>query len=115
MPLLRALNAHFFEPGDPKNNDFWKVDEGDEKRWRAAGLAGRRRAKRQGRIRRNITIPARPRGRCCRRSRPGPTARTLIRYINPETGGAVMPTLDCYAMRLPKNVETRAKARRLYR
>ena len=34
-------------------------------------------------------------------------ART-IRYVNPATGGAVMPTLDCYAVRLGKS-PTRSK------
>lgn len=33
--------------------------------------------------------------------------RTL-RYLNPTTGRAVMPTLDCYAMRLKANATTRA-------
>ena len=30
MPLIRAVDAHFFEPGDPRNNAFWQVDEGEE-------------------------------------------------------------------------------------
>ena len=33
----------------------------------------------------------------------------MLRYVNPSTGGAVMPTLDCYAARLSKNVPTRSK------
>jgi gentisate 1,2-dioxygenase len=32
-----------------------------------------------------------------------------IRYVNPATGGAVMPTLDCYAARLDKGIPTRTK------
>src|SRR5262249_38075194 len=32
-----------------------------------------------------------------------------IRYINPATGGAVMPTLDCYAVRLDRGKPTRPK------
>ena len=35
-------------------------------------------------------------------------ART-VRYTNPATGDAVMPALDCYAMRLPKGQATRPK------
>src|SRR6202022_1516924 len=31
MPLIRGLDAHFFEPGNPGANDFWQVDEGDER------------------------------------------------------------------------------------
>ena len=32
----------------------------------------------------------------------------LLRYVNPLTGGSVMPTLDCYAMRLAKGQATQA-------
>jgi len=32
----------------------------------------------------------------------------LLRYVNPATGGAVMPTLDCYALRLKAGASTRA-------
>src|SRR5499427_11037133 len=39
IPLLRALDANFFEPGDPDNNDFWRVDEGDERLWLAPGMS----------------------------------------------------------------------------
>jgi gentisate 1,2-dioxygenase len=38
MPLIRAVDAHFFEPGDPRNNQFWQVDEGEEALWTEAGL-----------------------------------------------------------------------------
>ena len=52
------------------------------------------------RIRRNIAIPApRPAG-CWPRCPPGPDGARTVRYTNPVTGGAVMPTLDCYAVRL---------------
>jgi gentisate 1,2-dioxygenase len=33
----------------------------------------------------------------------------VIRYVNPATGGTVMPTLDCYAARLDKGAPTRSK------
>lgn len=32
----------------------------------------------------------------------------LLRYVNPLTGGPVMPTLDCYALRLRAGAHTRA-------
>src|SRR6202165_566099 len=38
MPLIRAVDAHFFEPGDPRNSAFWQVDEGEENLWAEAGL-----------------------------------------------------------------------------
>ena len=39
----------------------------------------------------------------------GADGMRMLRYVNPSTGGAVMPTLDCYAARLSKNVPTRSK------
>ena len=33
----------------------------------------------------------------------------MVRYVNPSTGGAVMPTLDCYAARLSAGASTRMK------
>src|SRR5262249_35481180 len=38
MPLIRAVDAHFLEPGDPRNKEFWQVDDGDEPLWSEAGL-----------------------------------------------------------------------------
>ena len=43
IPLIRQLDANFFEPGDPKStnaNQFWQVDDGDEKLWAEFGMAG---------------------------------------------------------------------------
>ena len=40
---------------------------------------------------------------------PGADGMRVLRYINPATGGAVMPTLDCYAARLVKGTPTRPK------
>ena len=40
---------------------------------------------------------------------PGADGAKLLRYTNPLTGGAVMPTLDCYAMRLTPGSPTRAR------
>jgi gentisate 1,2-dioxygenase len=39
----------------------------------------------------------------------GPDGAHTVRYTNPATGGAVMPALDCYAVRLPKGQTTRPK------
>src|SRR5262249_61522128 len=39
MPLVCALEASFFEPGKREDRNFWEVDEGDERLYRAAGLA----------------------------------------------------------------------------
>jgi gentisate 1,2-dioxygenase len=108
IPLLRQLDANFFEPGDPKANQFWQVDEGDEKLWAEAGLAGADvqhapahspKYRYSGSATRRLlaALPA------------GPDGAHTVRYTNPATGGAVMPALDCYAMRLPKGQTTRPK------
>src|ERR1700674_3765254 len=108
MPLIRGLDAHFFEPGDPGANDFWQVDEGEERLWAEAGLS--------------VAAPSRSdasspkyryEGAATRRMLAavpsGPDGARTIRYVNPATGGAVMPTLDCYATRLSKGIGTRPK------
>jgi gentisate 1,2-dioxygenase len=40
---------------------------------------------------------------------PGADGARMVRYVNPSTGGAVMPTLDCYAVRLSAGASTRMK------
>jgi len=108
MPLIRALDAHFFEPGDPRNNQFWQVDEGDERLWSETGL----------RVEQATVSPAnspkyRYSGEAMQRLLTAAPAGTdgmrVVRYVNPATGGAVMPTLDCYAARLDKGTTTRRK------
>src|SRR5262249_40189404 len=108
MPLIRAVDAHFFEPGDPRNNAFWQVDEGEESLWGEAGLVA------QGATHNGMNSPKyRYSGEAARRllacAPPGPDRAPTIRYVNPATGGAVMPTLDCYAARLSRGTPTRAK------
>ena len=108
MPLIRAVDAHFFEPGDPRNNEFWQVDEGEESLWTQAGLIA------EGVTASSVNSPKyRYPGEATRRllaaAPPGTDGMRLIRYVNPATGGAVMPTLDCYAARLPRGSATRTK------
>jgi gentisate 1,2-dioxygenase len=108
MPLIRAVDAHFFEPGDPGNNAFWQVDQGEETLWAEAGLRA------QGVAASAVNSPKyRYPGEATRRllaaAPPGPDGMRMIRYVNPATGGAVMPTLDCYAGRLTKGAPTRSK------
>jgi gentisate 1,2-dioxygenase len=108
MPLIRAVDAHFFEPGDPRNNAFWQVDAGEEELWAEAGLRV------EGAAASAMNSPKyRYPGEATRRllaSAPaGADGMHVIRYVNPATGGAVMPTLDCYAARLRKGAPTRPK------
>jgi gentisate 1,2-dioxygenase len=108
MPLIRALDAHFFEPGDPRNNQFWQVDEGEEALWTEAGLVA------EGAAASPVNSPKyRYSGEATRRllaaAPAGSDGARTIRYVNPSTGGAVMPTLDCYAARLTRGTATRLK------
>ena len=113
IPLLRTLDANFFEPGsfqasDPKSGDFWQVDDGDERLWTEPGLVG-------------ADLPAslehspkyRYAGDATRRLLaalpPGPDGARWARYTNPATGDAVMPALDCHAVRLVNGQPTRPK------
>jgi len=108
IPFLRSLDANFFEPGDPKSNQFWQVDEGDEKLWAEPGIVGADldpmpahspKYHYSGAATRRL-LDALPLGR--------DGART-VRYTNPATGDAVMPALDCYAVRLSQGQTTRPK------
>ncbi len=108
MPLIRAVDAHFFEPGDPRNNQFWQVDEGEESLWTQSGLMV------EGACVSPRSSPKyRYTGEATRRllavAPPGGDGARTIRYVNPATGGAVMPTLDCYAARLSRGSPTRKK------
>ena len=108
IPLIRSLDANFFEPGDSGSNAFWQVDEGEERLWAEAGLAGadlprdtahspKYRYSGEGTRRLLRALPA------------GPDGARTVRYTNPLTGGAVMPALDCYAMRLTRGAPTRPR------
>src|SRR5438034_11209340 len=108
MPLIRAVDAHFFEPGDTRNNAFWQVDAGEEELWTEAGLRA------EGATASAANSPKyRYPGEATRRlldaAPAGADGMRVIRYVNPATGGAVMPTLDCYAARLSRGTPTRAK------
>ena len=108
IPLIRTLDANFFEPGDPNADDFWQADVGDERLWAESGLVG-------------ADVQHAPKhspkyyyaGAATRRLLaalpPSPDGAYTVRYTNPATGEAVMPALDCYATRLPKDQPTRAK------
>ncbi len=117
MPLVCGLDASFFEPGkrgDEARSDapFWEVDEGDERKWAGVGMAAAAAATAG-----TTTAAHSPKfhysGVVTRATldiaRPGADGARLLRYVNPVSGGAVMPTLDCYAQRLTAGATTRAR------
>ena len=109
IPLIRQLDANFFEPGDPKANQFWQVDDGRREAVGRVRHGRRRRAARAGAFaevslfRRGDAAAA---GRPARRPRRRRT-RCATPIRRPAT--PVMPALDCYAVRLPKGQTTRPK------
>jgi gentisate 1,2-dioxygenase len=108
IPLIRSLDANFFEPGDPKSNQFWQVDEGDEKLWAEPGIVGADMTHAADHSPKYHYSGAATR-RLLAALPPGPDGARTVRYTNPVTGDAVMPALDCYAMRLSKDQPTRPK------
>jgi gentisate 1,2-dioxygenase len=108
MPLINALDANFFEPGRGDERDFWKVDEGEEPLWAAAGLVAAnvdRAASHSPKYR----YPGEATRRFLDALPPAPDGTRIARYVNPLTGGSVMPTLDCYATRLARGAPSRAR------
>ncbi len=107
MPLICGLDASFFEPGQHGDNKFWTVDEGEERLWAEAGLAPTAlpRAVQSPKYR----YPGEATRRLLASARAGDDGAKTIRYVHPETGGPVMTTLDCYAVRLEQGSATRPK------
>ncbi|HTY65472.1 MAG TPA: cupin domain-containing protein [Alphaproteobacteria bacterium] len=107
MPLINALDANFFEPGSRQANDFWQVDEGEERLWDAAGLVSG--DQRPQPISPKYRYPGAATRRLLAATAPGADGARTVRYVNPLTGGPVMPTLDCYAVRLAGGQATRPR------
>jgi gentisate 1,2-dioxygenase len=108
IPLIRTLDANFFEPGDPKSNQFWQVEESDEKLWAESGMVGAD-LKPAAAYSPKYHYSGAATQRLLAALPPGPDGARTMRYTNPATGGAVMPALDCHAMRLSKDRTTRPK------
>lgn len=108
MPIICGLDASFFEPGSRADEKFWAVDAGDERLYVANGLAP---------ASDRPTVSHSPKYRypgdqtrsALGAMKPAADGRRVLRYVNPLSGGAIMPTLDCYAMRLARDATTRAR------
>jgi gentisate 1,2-dioxygenase len=108
MPLICDLDASFFEPGARDAEAFWQVDEGDERLFAAAGLAAARDVPKPAHSPK-YRYPGAETRKLLDAVAPTPDGQRILRYVNPTTGGPVMPTLDCYAKRLSKGAATRAR------
>ena len=108
MPLVNTLDASFFEPGRRDADGFWKVDEGEERLWAAAGLVAADHGHATSHSPK-YRYPGEATRRMLEGVPPGPDGVKTVRYVNPLTGGAVMPTLDCYARRLVRGAASRGR------
>lgn len=106
MPLICGMDANFFEPGSRRDEQFWEVDQGEERLWASAGIAA---ATAQGAPAQSpkYRYPGEETRRLLDALAPGADGARTLRYVNPATGGPVMPTLDCYAARLDRGAITR--------
>ena len=105
MPLVCALDASFFEPGNREDRRFWEVDDGDERLYRASGLAPAAALPRAAHSPK-YRYPGEETRRYLDALPPRADGSRVLRYVNPVTDGPVMPTLDCYAARLAAGAAT---------
>jgi gentisate 1,2-dioxygenase len=91
LPLIRTLDANFFEPGDPNAADFWRADAGETTNAPHCHYAG---------------IDTR---RALAAAAPGRDRARAVRYVDPNSGKPAMPALDCWAVRLDASIPTRRK------
>ena len=108
IPLVNALHANFFEPGSRADNAFWEVDEGDERLWQEAGLEAEGHAHEVAHSPK-FRYPGTATRRLLDAAPAGADGAKTVRYVNPLTGGPVMPSLDCYARRLVAGEPTRPR------
>ena len=108
IPLLRTLDANFFEPGDATAGEFWQVDDGDERLWTEAGIVGAD-LPTQSRHSPKYRYPGAATRRLLSALPAGPDGARWVRYANPATADAVMPALDCHAVRLANGRRTRPR------
>jgi gentisate 1,2-dioxygenase len=107
MPLVCGLEASFFEPGSRLDAKFWETDAGDERLYRAAGLAPVGEPRAATAHSPQYRYPGEDTRRMLDAMKPGADGARQLRFVHPVTGGAVMPTLDCYATRLAQGAATR--------
>ncbi|HZT51298.1 MAG TPA: cupin domain-containing protein [Stellaceae bacterium] len=108
MPLICGLDANFFEPGDARAADFWTGDAGGEELWSEAGLAAGAAPDAAGHSPK-YRYPGAAVRRLLAAAPPAADGARVVRYVNPATGGPVMATLDCSAVRLGDRAATRQR------
>jgi gentisate 1,2-dioxygenase len=105
MPLVCGLDASFFEPGRREDDAFWRVDEGDERLWAAAGMRPADAAHADG-LYPKYRYPGGEARRLLDAMPAAADGTKLMRYVHPLTSGPVMPMLDCHRLRLTASAST---------
>ena len=105
VPLVFHLDGVFFEHPGPATPKLVDAVEFDEAAWSSGGLIAPAPPRSE-----NYSPKFRYDWRSSRRAldglAPAADGSRLMRYVNPLTGGAVMPTIDCYALKLAARQET---------
>jgi gentisate 1,2-dioxygenase len=103
-PFVRAIDASFFEPHPPNLNLPHVARD-----WSGTGLVSATEGSPAPRFSPQIRYPWKSTSEALAAQAPGPDGSVKLRYVNPGTGGAVMPTLDCYVQRLSRGRRTMAQ------
>jgi len=110
LPLVRGMDANFFEPADPAEGEFWSADRGEEDTWSSAGLLAAEQAREaEAANSPKYHYPGGEVRRILASMRPGADGARTVRYVNPLTGLPAMQALDCSALRLSRFSPTRMK------
>jgi gentisate 1,2-dioxygenase len=99
-PFVRSVDANFFQPPSGAN----AADPAQD--WISTGLASSAGSLEPPRSSPQIRYPWNVTDKELARRAPGADGSVKLRYVNPGTGGAVMPTLDCYVQRLSRGKMT---------
>lgn len=109
VPVVRfGVDAFFYEPGldaAPANSSATPAEEDV---WAVAGVAGASTPEPRA-YSPKFRYPWDATDRILNSLPPDRDGSRLMRYVNPLTRSAVMPTIDCYVLQLAKNRETLAR------
>jgi gentisate 1,2-dioxygenase len=101
VPFVRnSLDAAFFEPHAPADALSRSPHPADRWRWVQSGLAGAQSMSSPVPYSPKMHYPWTDTEAALDRLPPDADGAVTLRYVHPQTGGAVMPTLDCFMLRL---------------
>jgi gentisate 1,2-dioxygenase len=109
VPLVRFdVDAFFYEPGKDRAPPNALAASGDGNGWNEAGMMDSLTAASPA-YSPKFRYSWQAAMRAIQSMSASPDGSKLMRYVNPQSGGAVMPTMDCYLLHLDKSKETRPR------